>query len=518
MPYLLGVDVGTQSLRACLFDLAGRLVGEAVVGLETKQPAPGWVEQDPEDWLEALTAGVAKVVGESGVRPDEVAALSYACTSCTVVALDVEGRPIRPAIMWLDERARHQAERITATGDPVLKYGGGREGRESPQWLLPKAMWLAEHEPDVFSRAYRVVEQTDFLTYHLSGRWTVSRSSAAAKWHYVAHLGGYPHDLLARLGCSRLAEKWPAEVAAVGTRLGIVSPAFAAQTGLSPQTLVVQGGVDSHAGMVGVGALKPGDMALVIGTSSCHMAQAAEAVFADVWGPYDGAVEDGTFTLGGGQSTTGSIMGWLRDIFGGESLSHGELDRRAAALPPGSEGLVALDFFQGNRTPFKDPLAKGAIWGLTLRHTPAHLWRAFYEAVAYGTRAILDNLDQHGYRVDRLLAAGGGTRSPLWMQIHADVSGRSVQLTESEQPTALGAAIWAGLGAGVFRDYGEAVGRMVRQGRLFAPDQATREVYEFYYRQYLETYRCLQPLMAETAGFEENRGLEEKRERRGMRS
>lgn len=504
MPYLLGIDVGTQSLRACLFDLEGRLVAEAIARYPTKQPEPGWVEQDPQDWLAALTASVAQVM-KCGIPAEEVVALSYGCTSCTVVALDEVGQPVRPAIMWLDERARREAERISATKHPMLKFGGGREGKESPQWMLPKAMWLAEHEPEVFARARWVVEQTDFLTYHLCGRWTVSRSNAAAKWHYVTHLGGYPRELLAQLGCDCLRDKWPAEVLPVGTRLGVVSPAFAAATGLSPRTSVVQGGVDAHAGLVGVGALEPGDMALVIGTSTCHMAQAKEPVFADVWGPYAEAVRDDTFTLGGGQSTTGSILQWLRDVFGPERFSYEELDRRAGALPPGSEGLVALDFFQGNRTPFKDPLAKGAVWGLTLRHGPAHLWRAFSEAVAYGTRAILDNLDQHGYRVNRLLAAGGGTKSPLWMQIHADVSGRPVQLTESEQPTALGAAIWAGLGVGLFKDYGEATRAMVRQGRMFVPDETTREAYDFYYHQYLETYHQLRPLMTETARFEEKR-------------
>lgn len=505
MPYLLGIDVGTQSLRACLFDVSGRLVTEASQGYPTSQPRPGWVEQEPADWLDALENTVSRVVKESGVPPEEILALSYGCTSCTVVAVDEAGQALRPGIMWLDERARHQAECITETHHPVLGFGGGRESKESPQWMLPKALWLAVNEPQLFAEARWLVEQTDFLTFHLCGRWTVSRSCAAAKWHYVSHLGGYPHSLLAQLGYPQLVEKWPADVLPVGAPLGPVSPAFAQATGLSPHTLVVQGGVDAHAGMVGVGALEPGDMALVIGTSSCHMAQAREPIFADVWGPYAEALADGTYTLGGGQSTTGTIMQWLRELCGPERFSHEALDQQAAAVPPGSEGLVALDFFQGNRTPFKDPLAKGAVWGLTLRHRPAHLWRAFYEAVAFGTRAILENLERYGYRVDRLLAAGGGTKSPLWMQIHADVSGRPVELTESEQPGALGAAIWAGLGVGLFPDYAEATRRMVRRGRIFTPDERVKEEYEFYYRQYLETYRRLGPLMAEVAGFEENR-------------
>lgn len=510
MPYLMGIDVGTQSLRACLFTLDGTMVAEASSGYPTRRPRPNWVEQEPQDWLDALTSSFIEVLRRGSVPSREIAAISYACTSCTVVALDEKGLPLRPALLWMDERAWREADRITATQDPILRFGGGREGKESPQWMIPKAMWLASHEPELFARARWIVEQTDFFTFHLSGRWTVSRSNAAAKWHYVQGLGGFPMDLLEKLGYHSIAEKWPREVVPVGSKLGAVSPRFAAETGLSTETLVIQGGVDAHAAQVGVGALKLGVMALVIGTSTCHMAQSDTPVFADVWGPYADALVQGTFTLGGGQSTTGSIMQWFQEsIFGGK-FSYQELDDVATRLPPGSEGLVALDFFQGNRTPFKDPLARGGVWGLTLRHGPVHFWRAFYEAVAYGTRAILENLGQYGYPVQKLIAAGGGAKSRLWMEIHASVCGRPVQLTLNEEPTALGAAVWAGLGAGLFRDYDEATASMVRYGDVIDPDKATSETYDFYYRQYIETYRRLQPLMAEMAQFEEQREMEGK--------
>ena len=509
--YVLGIDVGTQSLRACLFDLEGLLVAEASAAYPTAQPHPSWVEQDPQDWLHALIQSVAAVVQQSGVPPSAIAALSYACTSCTVVALDAAGRPLRKALLWMDERARHEADRITALGHPALRYGGGREGKESPQWMIPKALWLAAHEPAVFQAARWIVEQTDFFTFQLTGRWTASRSNAAAKWHYAAERGGLPVDLLEALGCPAIGSKWPQEVLAVGTPLGRISPAFAQATGLAPETLVAQGGVDAHAGMVGVGALEPGDMALVIGTSTCHMAQSKQPVYADVWGPYAEAVADGLFTLGGGQSTTGSIMQWLLERIGGKQASYEQMDALAAQVPPGSEGLLALDFFQGNRTPFKDPLARGAVWGLTLRHGPEHLWRAFYEAVGFGTRAILENLGQEGYRVRRLLAAGGGAKSALWMQIHADASRCPVQLTLCEEPTALGAAIWAGVGAGLFRSAGEAAASLVRLGRLFTPDPAVAQLYDRYYRLYLETYQRLKPLMAEMVEIEEQRREEARR-------
>lgn len=502
MPYLMGIDVGTQSLRCCIFDLEGKLIRGASRPYPTYQPRPGWVEQDGQDWLHALAGAAQEAVRESGVRAEDIVALSYACTSCTVVVLDDDARPLRPAIMWMDERAWRQAERISASLHPVLRYTGGKE---SPQWMLPKAMWLAENEADVFRRARWIVEQTDLLTYHLTGRLTISRSNASAKWHYATPLGGWPRDLIRDLGLEALMTKWPEEVLPVGTPLGTVSEAFAQATGLSPRTLVVQGGVDSHAAMVGVGAIREGDMGLIIGTSTCHMAQSSTPVFADVWGPYPEAVADGVFTLGGGQSTTGSIIQWLLENVGGGHASYEQMDELASRVPPGSEGLVALDFFQGNRTPFKDPLARGAIWGLTLRHGLQHIHRAFYEAVAYGTRAIVDNLEDHGYHVKRFLAGGGGAKSRLWMQIHADVTRRPIELSTTDEPTALGAAIWAGIGAGIFNDYFDAAARMVHHGTVLTPDENAGRVYDFYYSQYIETYRRLRPLMEAVGKYEEQR-------------
>jgi len=505
MSYLMGIDVGTQSLRTCIFDLQGRMIAEASRDYPTQRPRPNWVEQDPRDWLAALSHSVREALRKSSLNPSKVVAISYGCTSCTVVALNEEGEPLRPALLWMDERARHEADLVTATGDPVLKYAGGREGKESPQWMIPKAMWIRDHEPEIFAKARWIVEQTDFFTFHLSGRWTISRSNAAAKWHYVQSYGGLPHALLERIGFSSLKAKWPSEVVSVGTKLGTISRSFSQATGLSPDTVVAQGGVDAHAAQVGVGALKPGVMALVIGTSTCHMAQSEVPIFADVWGPYDGPLKEDVFTLGGGQSTTGSIMQWFLQNILGDQFSHEQMDFLASEIPAGSEGLIALDFFQGNRTPFKDPQARGALWGLTLRHGPAHIWKAFYEAVAYGTRSILENLATYGYPVEKLVAAGGGSKSRLWMQIHADVSGRPIQLVGNEEPTALGAAIWAGIGSGLFRDYEEAVARMVHPGEILFPDRARKEIYDFYYQIYIKTYQQLRPLMAEVSDFEEKR-------------
>jgi ribulose kinase len=210
------------------------------------------------------------------------------------------------------------------------------------------------------------------------------------------------------------------------------------------------------------------------------------------------------FTLEGGQTATGSIIQWLVERFGSEAVAqattrgqvvYSYLDALAEALPAGSEGLLVLDYFQGNRTPYKDPLARGTVIGLTLKHTLAHLYRAVVEGICFGTRQILDDMAAHGFKLERIYAGGGGAKSRLWTQIQADVLGRPIHLPRDKETMALGAAIWAGLGAGVFKNYQEAISRMVHIERAVTPVTERRDVYETLYRQYVDLYPAARPTM-----------------------
>jgi FGGY-family pentulose kinase len=497
MEYLVGIDLGTQGVRSCLFDLDGRPKASASRPYATRYLRPGWVEQDPEEWWDALVAALRETIARAAVRPESVRALSYACTACTVVALDPEGRPVRPALIWMDERAHEEAAWLTGLRHPRYRYCGGTV---SPQWMLPKALWLKRHEPATYAGAARLVEATDFLTYRLTGTWTASQDNATAKWHYLRALGGWPDDLLRAAELEALRAKWPDRVLPVGTPVGSLRPAVAAATGLTPATLVAQGGIDAHAGMIGLGAVEPGDLALIVGSSTCHMALSPTPVFADIWGPYPDALVEGSFTLEGGQTATGSIVQWLLRLTG-QTEADGELgsviarlEAEAARLPPGAEGLIVVDHFQGNRTPHKDPHARGAMIGLTLAHSPAHLLRAVYEGIAFGAREVLENMVAHGFALERLFAGGGGARSSLWMQIHADVLGRPIQLPGQGEAMALGAAIWGALGSGLFGGYREAIRRMVQAGPVVEPVAARRAVYDVSYARYRAAYPCLRDL------------------------
>ena len=507
MSTLVGLDVGTRAVRALVVRTDGTILADRSVGLDTTHPGPGRAEQDPRQWWDAAVTALRAVMAAPGVDPAEVVALSYACTSCTVVALDRHGQPLRPALLWMDERAAHEAREVTDTASPVLRYSGGVV---SPQWMLPKLKWLMTHEAETYARAHRIVEQTDFFTFHLTGRWTLGYNNLVAKWNYANPCGGWPAGFLDAAGVAEAASKWPTEVLALGAPLGRIRPEVAAATGLPPGTQVLQGGIDSHVAMIGTSVIRPGELAIVMGSSTVVIGQSDRPVFADNWGPYPDAVVPGTYTLGGGQSTTGAIVHWLvHSIAGADddtaAATLERLETQAAELPPGSEGLVALDHFAGNRTPWKDPDARGVIWGLTLRHGPGHLLRAIYEATAYGTRLIIANLVDHDYTVRRLVASGGGARSMLAISILADVLGEPIELTAEPESTALGAAIVAGVGARAYGSYEEAIASLVRFGRRVEPHASNKEVHDFYFGQYVATYESLRQLMHEVARFEEGR-------------
>ena len=501
MTYLIGIDVGTQSVRSCLFDLEGLLVASATRPLATSFPKPAWAEQDPEEWWRAAVDTLKEILQVSRVDPKEIAALSYDCTACTVVALAEDGTPLRPALLWMDERAHLEAEETSATGHEVLKYCGGKV---SPQWMIPKGRWLERHEPEVFGRARWIVDEADFFTFRLTGRMTASLNNATAKWNYVRPLGGWPADFLRAAGAEKLAAKWPTEVLPVGRPLGCISRAVAREVGLSPDTVVAQGGIDAHAGEIALGAVGGGDLALILGSSTCHMAQSPTPVFANIWGPYPDALVEGMYTLEGGQTATGSILQWLVAHFGSDAVAQAKsrgqdvyayLDGLAEAIPAGSEGLLVLDYFQGNRTPYKDPLARGTVIGLTLKHTLPHVYRAVVEGICFGTRQILEDMAAHGFRLERIYAGGGGANSRLWTQIQADVLGVPIHLPRDKETMALGAAIWAGLGAGVFRNYEDAIGRMVHIERAVTPVAERRQVYDALYRQYVDLYPAARSTM-----------------------
>jgi FGGY-family pentulose kinase len=505
-PLFLGLDVGTQSVRAALFDPHGTCRAFATAPLDTTHPRPGWAEQDPAQWWQATVAAVPAALARAGAAAEDVAGVGLDCTACTVLPCRADGTPLRGALLWMDQRAFREAEAVSATGDPVLRYVSGRV---SPEWMLPKALWLKRHEREVYDRAERLVECTDWFMYRLTGEWTLSLNNVAAKWNYARPDGGWSAGLLRAAGLDDLPAKWPGRIVPLGKGESRLAGPAAAELGLRPGTPVAQGGIDAYLGMLGLGAVGAGDVAMIMGSSTCHIAMSDRPVLGSgMNGCYPDAVVEGLYTLEGGQTATGSILNWYRQHFAGNEAAEADrtgrnvyevLDAQAARVPPGCDGLVCLDYWQGNRSPLKDPRARGTLWGLTLSHGPGHVFRSIYEATAFGTRHILEDLEAHGFRVGRLFAGGGGARSRLWLQIHADVLGRPIHLPRDPEACALGAALTAAVHTGRYADLDEAARAMVPQAELIEPQPAHRPAYDAAYGRYLATYRALRPLMHELA-------------------
>ncbi|MDP7438680.1 MAG: FGGY-family carbohydrate kinase [SAR324 cluster bacterium] len=485
--YLLGVDGGTEGLRAGIFDVFGTPLAYASTSYPTQFPAPSWAEQDPNDWWDALGKSVRKAISDSGISVDQIAAMAVDTTCCSVVALDDSGNPVRPALIWMDVRSAEQAEQMVATGDDALRINSNGSGPVSAEWMIPKALWIKQNEPYNFDRAVTICEFQDYINLHLTGRLGASINNVSTRWHCDYTENGVPKSLLEKLDLGELAEKWPQDVFRLGELVGRLTPRAAGHLGLTPDLPVVQGGADAQIGMIGLGVVKPGNLALITGSSHLHLGLSKKPFHGTgIWGTYADALLPGLHTVEGGQTSTGSVINWLKNLFG--ESDYEALNQDASKLPPGSENLIVQEHFQGNRTPHTDPNSRGAFHGLTLKHGREHLFRAAIEGVAFGSELILDSMRTNGFFPESIVVSGGATHSELWLQIHSDVSNLPLILTKNPDAPLLGCAILAAVGAEIYEDIPTAVEQMVQFDRVIEPNSQVNAEYQPFYEAYKASY------------------------------
>ncbi|MHA1524855.1 MAG: FGGY-family carbohydrate kinase [Alphaproteobacteria bacterium] len=489
--YVIGVDGGTESLRAGVFNLQGEPLAFAATPYETKFPKPGRAEQNPEDWWRAIGASVRQAMRQAGIKAAQVSALAIDTTCCSVVALDVDFKPLRPALIWMDVRAAAEADAVATTRDPALVVNSNGAGPVSAEWMVPKALWLKRNEPENFARAATICEYQDYLNYRLTGQMVASINNVSVRWHYRAGEGGFQSSLLDALDLGELAQKWPSDVLTLGQTIGGLTPEAAAHLGLPQGLPVAQAGADAFIAMIGLGVVRPGKLALITGSSHLQLGL-ADAPFhgPGIWGTYAHALLPDTYLVEGGQTSTGSVAAWFKRLLGGE-VGYDVLNAEAAKIAPGCNGIIVQEHFQGNRTPYTDPHSRGGIAGLTLGASRGAIFRAIIEGVAFGTELILENMRDNGFAANDLVVAGGTTRSDLFLQIHADVSGQPLTLTKVADAPALGCAVLAAAAAGHFADISEAVSAMVARDRVVEPDMAAHQAYRPYYEAYKRAYLAL---------------------------
>lgn len=494
---VLGIDCSTTASKAVAWDRAGQAVAEARAPIDLHTPQPGWGEQRATDWWGATRTAIRAVRNQ--VAADRIAALCVTHQRETFVPVDAAGEPLRPAILWLDERSRRQlAELDRRLGHDALHRLTGRP--PSMTQSLPKLLWLAEEEPDIAKRAARLVDVHAFLVHRLTGEWRTSLASADPMGIVDMARGAWATDVIEAIG---LRPDQFCPLAAPGDIIGIVSAAAAEATGLAAGIPVVAGAGDGQAACLGAGVTEPGRAFVNLGTAIAGGTVADRYLTDLAYRTCRGAIPGGFVlesVLRGGTATVSWFMEhWARPAAGGERLSDpfAANEAAAAALPPGAHGLMLVPYWNTVMNPYWDPAATGVTLGWTTAHRPHHLYRAILEGIAFEHRlAITGIAASTGIPIQEHVVLGGGSRSDLWCQILADVLAAPLARARSADATNLGAAILAAAAVGWYPTIAAAAGGMTGTTDRFAPQPSAQAVYDRLYRDvYGKIFPTLRPLL-----------------------
>lgn len=492
-PLLLGIDVGTYSTKGVLTTAKGEVLHTHVVEHNVSLPHPGWVEQDADDIWWADVVAVCQSVTAAGFDTAEIAGVAVSAIGPCMLPVDAEGTPLRPGVLYgIDTRAQEEIDWLNAEfGEEALFELGGMA--LTSQAMGPKILWLKRNEPGIYERTHKILTASGYLVYRLTGEYVIDKHTGA---HYNPLVDittlewddRFAEPIIDLEKLPRLA--WSTEI------VGRVTERAAQETGLAIGTPVTAGTVDAAAEAVSVGAVQPGDLMVMYGTTMFFILVTENVVpDARVWST--GYVFPDTRNIAGGMSTTGALTRWFRDQFaqkemeeqeaGGEN-AYAALSEGAASVPPGADGLVCLPYFAGERTPIHDPDARGVFAGLILSHTRNHLYRAVLEGTAYGVRHNVETLRELGAPPQRIVAVGGGAKSKLWLQIVSDVAGIPQLVPNQTIGASYGDAFLAGLATGVISSLDELTEHWVQPDIELLPDPSTADVYEDMFRVYRSLY------------------------------
>jgi L-ribulokinase len=518
-PCALGLDFGTASVRALLVETrTGKERGSAIAEyahgvIETSLPGTGtrlpgdWALQHPGDWIEAIVKAVPQARTAAGLERDAIVGVGVDFTSCTILPVDATGEPLcfSPAWaghphswvkLWKHHASQPQADRINALAaarkEPFLADYGGRT---SSEWLVAKALQVLEEDPEVYDATAAFVEGGDWIVSRLCGRFARNACAAGYKGFWSAARGFPSKEFFAALSpaFADMPSKLAGEIVPPGRALGGVTQEMASRLGLAADTPVAAAIIDAHSATPAATVVAPGRMVLVLGTSTCHMLLSdRHATVEGIGGVVKDGIVEGFYGYEAGQPAVGDIFGWYAKVAGGGNFA--ALERDAAKAPPGARGLLALDWWNGNRSVLVDANLSGLIVGLTLSTTAAEIYRALIEATAFSTRRILDSFVAEGIGCDELVAVGGlAERSPLLVQIYADVTRRPIALAATANASALGAAMLGAVAAGPergghssFADAARAMAHL-KETRI-PPDPAAADRYDALYRDWLELH------------------------------
>ncbi|RIK41526.1 MAG: xylulokinase [Chloroflexi bacterium] len=498
MAYLLGIDVSTTATKALLIDEQGAVVGVAAQEYGFDTPQPLWSEQDPALWWHGAVQSIRTVLADTGVDPAAVAGVGLTGQMHGLVLLDASGAVLRPSILWNDQRTGTQCDEIrTRVGKERLIQLTGNDALTG--FTAPKILWVREHEPEVYSQARHILLPKDYVRFMLTGEYAMDKADGAGTLLLDLHKREWSAEVLERL---EIPAEWLPPTFEGPEVTGVVSAAAAEATGLRAGTPVMAGGGDQAAQATGVGAVEEGIVALTLGTSGVVFASVNEP-FYEPQGrlhAFCHALPDRWHLMGVMLSAAGSLR-WYRDTIT-PGRGYDELLAPAAEIAPGSDGLLFLPYLTGERTPHPDPLARAAFVGLTVRHTQPHMTRAVLEGVGFGLRDSFELMKSVGLSsIRQVRISGGGARSSLWRQILAALLNSELVTVNTTEGAAYGAALLAGVGAGIWPAVESACQQLIRVTGSTQPDAGTAERYEAIYAQYRQLYPTLKETFANLAAL-----------------
>ncbi len=491
MPYFIGLDSSTTATKTILIDASGAVINVASSEYTYETPRPLWSEQQPDLWWQATIASIRQVLANSSVDPADVKGVGLTGQMHGLVLLDTEGQVLRPAILWNDQRTGAECDQIRAIlGKERLVQITGNDALTG--FTAPKILWVKKHEPEIYARINQILLPKDYVRFKLTGAYATDKAGGAGTLLFDLRQRDWSAEVVEAL---EIDSAWLPATYEGPAVTGRVTAAAAAATGLAAGTPVVGGGGDQAAQAVGVGAVTPGIIALTLGTSGVVFA-ATDEPFIEPEGrlhAFCHAGPDRWHLMGVMLSAAGSLR-WYRDTVAPE-VGFDDLLAPVADIPPGSEGLLFLPYLTGERTPHPDPLARGAFVGLTVRHTQAHLTRAVLEGVAFGLRDSFELMKAAGLsQVGQVRLSGGGAKSPLWQQILADVLNVELATVNTTEGAAFGAALLAGVGAGLWPTVDAACEACVAVTGSTPPQPDTAATYGTFYAQYGDLYPTLRDL------------------------
>src|SRR5271157_2359186 len=507
--YLLAHDLGTTGNKATLLDPdRGVVLASTFDPYPTIYPRPGWAEQDPANWQRSIWQCTRRLISQASIETGEVAAVSFSGHMQCAMLVDRQGVPLENAIIWADQRSTDQADYIgSICGSEELYHLTGQ--RNNPTYTAPKLLWIKKYHPEIYKRAYKVLQPKDYAAFLFSGVFATDYSDASATLLFEVASRRWAAELITALGLDK--ELFP-DIYPSTAVIGHVTPAAAAASGLMAGTPVVIGGGDGACATVGAGSVRPGEAYAYLGSSSWIAVTSRQPIYDPGQRTFTLAhlMPGFYFPLGTMQSAGGSY-GWLDHLLHPEEnvRTLQDMDAQAERVPAGSHGLLFLPYLMGERSPYWNPLARGALVGLAMPHGQAEFARAVLEGVALHLGLILEVLRSQGVQLSRLILIGGGARSAVWRQILADVLGLSIWVTaRTTEATALGAVVAGGVGVGLFADF-NVVDRLVSLAAAEHPDPARHEQYVTLLELFRQTYAALDPIFARLATLAPQKPVQE---------